>query len=175
MTWTAPKVTSPDDAFVAGERRTLEVFLDIHRATFAWKCAGLDGEQLARRSVPSSNLSLLGLIRHLADAERHWFGRYVGGLDLPAAFSGPDGPDAAFDLADADAAEDDYGRMVAEWNRWRTAVAERSLDEVFDAPGWGQRSLRWVYNHLIEEYARHNGHADLLREAIDGAVGEWNE
>ena len=172
VTWTAPNVVAPPESYDADERGTLEDFLERHRATFAWKCSGLTGEQLARRAVPSSTLSLLGLIRHLADAERAWFSRYVGGEPLPAAFSGEDGVDAAFRFADPDRAEEDYRRLVAEWELSRRRVAGRSLDDGFDGEPWGRRSLRWVYNHLIEEYARHNGHADLLREAIDGNVGE---
>jgi hypothetical protein len=173
MEWTAPYVDPPPETFTGDERATLEGFLERHRATFAWKCSGLSGAQLARRAVPPSDLSLLALVRHLADAERGWFGRYVQGLDLPAAYSGPEGPGAAFTLADPTRAEEDYGRLVAEWDRSRQAMAGRSLDDELDGPRWGRRSLRWVVNHVIEEYARHNGHADLLREAIDGTVGEW--
>jgi hypothetical protein len=173
MEWTAPEVGPTPDSFTDDERTTLEVFVDRHRATFVWKCAGLTGEQLASRPVRSSSLSLLGLIRHLADMERAWFGRYVSGLDLPAAFSGADGPDAAFHLADPVRAEDDYRRLVEEWELSRQRVVGRSLDDVFWSERRGHRSLRWVFNHVVEEYARHNGHADLLREAIDGSVGEW--
>ena len=172
VTWRAPEVERSEESFVADERAMLVGILERHRETFVWKCAGLTGDQLALRSVPPSNLSLLGLVRHLADAERAWFGRYVGGQELPAAFTGPDRVDAAFDLTDAARAEDDYDRLVDEWELSRRAVVGVALDHQFVGPPWGVRSLRWVYQHLIEEYARHNGHADLLRQAIDGAVGQ---
>ena len=173
MDWTAPEVVPPPESYVADERETLIGFLERHRATFIWKCAGLTGDQLARRAMPPSSLSLLGLVRHLGDAERAWFARFVSGQQRPAAYTGDGGPDAAFRLADAERAEQDYAGLVAEWELSRQTLAGLSLDDEFDRPPWGRRSLRWLLNHLIEEYARHNGHADLLREAIDGAVGEW--
>jgi len=173
MEWTAPQVVPPPESFVADERATLVGFLERHRATFAWKCAGLTGEQLARKAVPPSSLSLLGLVRHLADAERAWFARFVSDPPRSVTFSGSGVPDGAFLLADPARAEEDYAQLLAEWELSRQALAGLSLDDEFDRPPWGRRSLRWVLNHLIEEYARHNGHADLLRQVIDGAVGEW--
>jgi hypothetical protein len=93
MTWTAPEITRPCPPEAAGERATLEGYLEFHRATLLWKCAGLDGEQLARRSVPPSSLSLLGLVRHLAEAERAWFRREFRGerLEQPVRARRPSG------------------------------------------------------------------------------------
>jgi len=130
-----------------GDERAL--LLGAQRATLEVKCAGLDADALARRSVPPSTLSLLGLVRHLADVERRWFRRVLAGADAPARFTSDAEPDGDFDGAVAAA-----GLDVAREDAWRGTV-----------------SLRWVLVHLVEEYARHNGHADLLRERIDGAVG----
>jgi len=141
-------------------------------AALLWKCAGLTGAELARRTAPPSTLSLLGLVRHLADAERAWFRRYFRGERLPEVYARADRPDAAFAEADAAGAEGDVGRLVAEWDAARRAVAGASLDERFVHEEFGEMSLRWVYNHMIAEYARHLGHADLLRELTDGATGE---
>ncbi|WP_151482869.1 DinB family protein [Streptomyces albicerus] len=157
----------------ADERSMLVDILGAQRATLEMKCAGLDAE-LARRSVEPSTLSLLGLLRHLADMERRWFRRVLARQDAPALFSSEANPDGDFDGAVADPA------VIAEaWDAWRGEVAF-SEGFVAEAPGldvtgedsWrGPVSLRWVLIHMIEEYARHNGHADLLRERIDGAIG----
>ena len=161
-----------------GELETLTGFLRWHRETLELKCSGLDAAALARRSVEPSSMSLLGLLRHMADVERSWFRRFMAGQDAPPRFySRPDDPDGEFDGARPDPAQ------VAEaWQAWREEIA--FADEfVAAAPGldllgqrddaWrGPMSLRWVLNHMIEAYARHNGHADLLRERIDGAVGQ---
>ncbi|WP_119729965.1 DinB family protein [Thermomonospora amylolytica] len=145
--------------------------LAAQRATLERKCAGLNAE-LARRSVEPSTLSLLGLVRHLADVERRWFRHVLAGQDAPARFSSAENPDGDFDGAEPAA-------VPAAWQAWREEVAFAEsfvagaphLDiEGHDA--WrGRVSLRWVLIHMIEEYARHNGHADLLRERIDGARG----
>ena len=171
MTWLAPDVTRTDEPFVADERTLLEGFLERHRETLLLKCAGLDGEQLARQSVPPSTLSLLGLIRHFIDVERSWFRRRFAGADEPSLYYVEGSWDRAFDEADASRAEDEYDALLAEWEACRRVVAEASLDDVFEHPRHGPMQLRWLYLHMIEEYARHNGHADLLRECIDGAVG----
>ena len=170
--WTAPEVSRPDPPQAASERATLEGYLEFHRATLPWKCAGLTGEQLARCAVPPSNLSLLGLIRHVADAERAWFRRRAGGQPVPEVYHREDRPDAAFEEASAAKAEADYARLVDEQELCRQAVAGQPLEQQFIHPEWGPMSLRWVYDHMIAEYARHIGHADLLRECIDGATGE---
>ena len=162
----------PDEVY-QGERATLTGYLREHRLTLELKCAGLDAAALARRSVPPSDLSLLGLVRHLAQVERHWFRRVLAGQQVPQLYSTEDDPDADFHGAVGDPA------VVAEaWERWReeVAFAERfvaeapSLDVTGDHEGTPV-PLREVLVHMIEEYARHNGHADLLRERIDGRVG----
>ena len=158
----------------ADERTTLVAFLRWHRETLEHKCAGLDPTQLAKRAVGRSALSLLGLVRHAAESERFWFRQVMAGQELPPLFSSPTTPDGAFDVASADA------QMVAQaWQAWQAeiAFADRFVDAAPDLeltgnePGEGPVSLRWVLMHMVEEYARHNGHADLLREQIDGAVG----
>lgn len=159
------------------ERDTLVGFLTWQRATLELKCSGLDASDLARRSVEPSSLSLLGLLRHLADVERGWFRRTMAGEVAPPHFYTRDNPDGEFDGAIPDP------DVVAEaWDTWRAEVAfaDRFVAEApdLDVVGkildrWrGPISLRWVLIHMVEEYARHNGHADLLRERIDGAVGQ---
>ncbi len=161
--------------FTGDERAVLLGFLRWQRATLALKCDGLDPKELARRSLAPSALSLLGLVRHLADVERGWFRQMLAGEDLPSLFSSPTDADGDFNGAEADPI------VVAEaWRLWE-AEAEfadnfieqaPSLDITCDDPWRGPMSMRWVLVHVIEEYARHNGHADLLREKIDGAVGQ---
>ena len=146
--------------------------MEWQRATLLWKCSGLTADELTMRSVPPSTLSLLGLIRHLADAERAWFRRYFRGEQIPEAYARPDAPNAAFDEIEAGEAEADVGQLIAEWEASRLAVTGASLEDQFVHEQLGAMSLRWVYNHMIAEYARHVGHADLLRQLIDGSVGE---
>ncbi|MEW9555854.1 DUF664 domain-containing protein [Nonomuraea sp. NPDC050783] len=155
------------------ERRLLLDMLRAQRETLRLKCAGVPAE-LARRSVEPSTLSLLGLVRHLADVERRWFRRVLAGQSAPPVFSSDADPDGDFD-----GAVDDPEVIEAAWRAWEAEVAfaERFVARAagLDVEGhdaWrGTVSLRWVLLHLIEEYARHNGHADLLRERIDGAIG----
>lgn len=173
MTWTAPEITRTDEPFTAGERPMLEGWLDWHRSTLLRKCAGLTAEQLVEASTPPSTLTLLGLVRHMADVERTWFRRRFRGEQVPALYAHADGsPGAAFDR-DPDDAPAAIDRLVAEWQTCRDAVAGASLDDTFTHERTGDvMSLRWIYIHMIEEYARHNGHADLIRERIDGVTGE---
>jgi Protein of unknown function (DUF664) len=155
----------------ADERATLQGYLDFHRDTLIWKCAGLTGEQLKARPLPTTNLSLLGLVRHLADVERSWFRRRVAGEDAPPIFYTEAEPDRDIDPppdADPDA---DLAAWRAEVAACDRAVAGRDLDDTF-VSRTETLSVRWLYGHMIEEYARHNGHADLIRQAIDGATGE---
>lgn len=174
MTWTAPQVQRSTEPFVADERAMLDGWLDWHRGTLLHKCAGLTGQQLAQASTPPSTLTLLGLVRHMADVERTWFRRRVLGEQVAACYAHPDGsPGAAFDLADPARAEEDFATLTAEVDACRAAVAGLPLEHTFVHERTGDTiSLRWVYVHMIEEYARHNGHADLIRERIDGATGE---
>jgi uncharacterized damage-inducible protein DinB len=160
-----------DPAYTLGERAMLEAWLDFHRETLRWKLDGLDAEQIKQRSVPPSTMSLLGLVRHMADVERNWFRRVLAGEDAPGLFWNDEYPDGDFDLVDDAVAVDDVSTWQSEIDASRALAANRSLDDA------GMRrgqlcSLRWIYVHMIEEYARHNGHADLLRERIDGATGD---
>ena len=162
-------------AELEGEQETLVDYLRAYRLTMQMKCADLDAEQLACRSVPPSTMSLLGLVRHMADVERNWFRRVMAGQDAPPRYWSDETDDADWAGAVADPA------VVADaWQSWRdeVAFAERF---VAAAAGLGVRgtmkdgssvALREVIVHMIEEYARHAGHADLLRERIDGRVGQ---
>ena len=173
MTWTAPQIDRHDPPTVAGERQSLETWLDYHRETLLFKCQGLTGEQLARRAVEPSSLSLLGLVRHMAEVERAWFRRrFAGQADLGQLYCSEQFPDGDFDLAEPGGAEADFATFTAECELARAAATGRSLDDIFVVPGRKTFDLRWIYVHMIEEYARHNGHADLLRERIDGVTGD---
>ncbi|WP_128436643.1 DinB family protein [Streptomyces cyaneus] len=151
----------------------LESWLAFHRATLELKCSGLDDVQLRLASVESSELTLLGLVQHLAECERNWFQRVVGGLDVPPVYG--EGNESGYAL---DAGRG-IGEALAVWRReiarGREVCAGRALESVGrigDGPMAGvEVSLRWVLIHMIEEYARHNGHADILRERIDGVTG----
>ncbi|HYT09998.1 MAG TPA: DinB family protein [Mycobacteriales bacterium] len=168
----SPKDDRTEPPLIADERTLLDGFLDYHRQTLLWKCAELTDDQMRERSVPPSQLSLHGLVRHLADVERSWFRQRFAGEDLPDLFYTEDNPDEDFlDTADADVAAD-LAAFQAEVLAARDTVKDRGLDETFTSPRGRTYSLRWLYLHMIEEYARHNGHADLLRERIDGATGE---
>jgi hypothetical protein len=169
--WTAPSVVRVDEPFVADERAMLEGFLDFGRSTLLLKCSGLTGGQLATRALPPSTLSLLGLVRHVTDVERTWFRRRFGGQEVAAVYARPDRPDAAFEDIEPNDAERDLARLVTEWQSARQAVEHLPLDHVFVSDRWGPMQLRWAYCHLASEYNRHNGHADLLRERIDGSTG----
>jgi uncharacterized damage-inducible protein DinB len=158
-----------------GEKAVLAEYLDHFRMTFEMKCQGLDAEQLAQRSVPPSSMSLLGLVRHLASVEFHWTRRFVEGhMELPRPFKSPEDRDLDFNGAVADDA------VVAEaWDVWRAEVAHaRQVYATYDdlgvlvGPEGDQNELREIVVHLIEEYARHCGHADLLRERVDGRTGQ---
>jgi uncharacterized damage-inducible protein DinB len=161
-----------DPPFVAGERAMLESWLEYHRATLAWKCEGLDDAQLRERAVPPSPLSLLGLVRHMADVERSWFRRVLGGENVPGIYWTDDDPDGDFDNVDAADVQEAFATWRAECEHARrNAAAAGSLDVTGQRRGEAV-TLRWILVHMIEEYARHNGHADFLRERIDGAVGD---
>ncbi|MDF9811152.1 DinB family protein [Streptomyces sp. SPB162] len=157
---------------VADEREMLRAFLDYHRATLAMKCDGLSDEDLRRQSMPPSTLSLLGLVRHMAEVERAWFRRIIDGQDIPLVWSDERDFQAAYDARSATRTE--------AFDAWRTEVehARRieqeatSLDVTVHEPKGDEHvSLRLVMLHVTLEYARHNGHADLLREGVDGTVG----
>ncbi|MFC4123251.1 DinB family protein [Nonomuraea zeae] len=153
------------------ELTVLNNWLEWHRGTLAVKCAGLSAEQLRLRSAPPSNLSLLGLVRHMAHVERSWFRRVLNGEDLPKLWDKDRDNDADFKEVDAASAEEAFATWEDEIARARAISAAKPLDAVGDRNGQ-DCSHRWILIHMIEEYARHNGHADLLRERIDGVTGE---
>ena len=173
MTWIAPDVERSEDYPArrnTTEREMLGDWLDWHRATLLRKCAGLNAGQLAERAVPPSSLSLLGLVRHLADAERGWVRQTFRGEQIPDLYYRSDKPDADFAEADPARAEEDFEIFRAECVAVDAVLAGASLDDTFTFREM-TTSVRWMWQHLVEEYARHNGHADLLREAIDGSAG----
>jgi uncharacterized damage-inducible protein DinB len=153
------------------EREMLCAWLDFHRATLLHKCEGLGPEELSRAAVAPSDLSLLGLVRHLAEVERRWFQARFAGEEIEPLY--PEG--TIFSGAASADPEVDFANFAAACAASR-AIVERtgSLDALAPRPS-GRRniqpSLRYVLMHLVEEYARHNGHADLIREVIDGTVG----
>ena len=160
--------------YAGDERAILGGFLDFHRDTLEWKCAGLTPEQLRDRAVSPSTLSLLGLVRHLAEVERGWFRRGVAGEEVGPLYYTDEEPDLDFDDVDGATAEDVEGALAAwrfEVRRAREISADTPLDRTFTRRD-RTISHRWVLVHMIEEYARHNGHADFLRERIDGSTGE---
>jgi uncharacterized damage-inducible protein DinB len=162
----------PAPPLTAGERETLRVYLDFHRATLAMKCEGLTDEELRRQPMPPSTLSLLGLVRHMAEVERAWFRRVINGEDIPLVWSDEGDFQVAYDASRSTRAEAfDAWQTEVEHARRIEAEAE-SLDVTGHQAKWkADVSLRVVMLHLIHEYARHNGHADFLREGIDGTVG----
>ena len=168
--WNNDNRPAPPDT--GGERETLSAVLDWHRATFELKCAGLPPEQFSERAVPPSSLSLHGLVRHLAGVERWWFRIQFAGQDVPLLYYSDDDPDQDFDRLDGDPGEAfAVWRAECDHSRQITAAAA-SLDETGTRQRTGKPvSLRRIVVDMIAEYARHNGHADLLRERIDGATG----
>ena len=161
-----------DPPLVGNERIMLRTFLDYHRATLAMKCDGLTDEELRCQSMPPSALSLLGLVRHMTEVERNWFRRVINGEDIPLVWSEKGDFQVAYDASTATWAEA-FGAWQTEIEHSRRIEeAAESLDLVRHNERWDEDlSLRLVMLHLIHEYARHNGHADLLREGIDGTVG----
>ena len=160
----------------ANELEMLTGWLEHHRGILIWKCEGLTAEQLRQRAVPPSTLSLLGLVRHMAEVERGWFRQVFLGEDVPDLYDKSADEDADFNDVDrADPAEA-FSAFEQECEASRLVVARApnlDLPSKRLSERTGQAwSLRWIITHMIEEYARHNGHADLLREAIDGETGD---
>ena len=168
-----PDIPRDDPDLLAGELAGLAEYLDFHRATLEMKCAGLTENLLKRRAVPTSNLTLLGLVRHLTEVEYGWFAEWLDGQPQRTLYFTPDDLNGDFDNLDSQPVPD-------VWDAYHAAVDEsrRILGTFADggemARGGGgrPRNVRWILLHMVEEYARHNGHADLLREAIDGSTGE---
>lgn len=164
-----PRRSEP--SYLLSERAMLEAWLEFHRTTLLLKCEGLDDTGRKRRPIPTSLLSLHGLVRHMADVERSWFRRTLLREDqAPWHWRDPALPDREFVSLDGA----DWAADVEVWKA--ECAASRSAATRFELDDSGLRhgepcSLRWIYIHMIEEYARHNGHADLIRELVDGAVG----
>ena len=157
---------------IAGERETLRGFLDFHRATLALKCDGLSDEELRQQSMPPSTLSLLGLVRHMAEVERTWFRIVANREDIPLVWSDERDYQVAYDATTATRTEafDAWQREVDHARRIEREA--ESLDAIVHSERWGKdMTLRLVMTHVLLEYARHNGHADFLREGVDGTVG----
>ncbi|MEC3915333.1 DinB family protein [Nocardia sp. CDC160] len=172
MTWTAPDIARTPQVLIGDERALLHSLLTRGREILLWKCQGLNGELLAIRSVEPSSMSLLGLIRHMTEVERGWFRRRAAGEPLDYVYCSETNRDGDFHDTVPDQAEADYARFVEEIALADKAIADLPLDHTALHPGTGtELSLRWIYLHMIEEYGRHAGHADLLRERIDGSVG----
>jgi uncharacterized damage-inducible protein DinB len=161
-----------DPPFISDERASLRAWLEFHRATLLWKCDGLDEAGLKARPLATSMMSLHGLVRHLAEVERNWFRIVLAGEDIDWLYGDDDHPDGDFELT----AEADWTVDVAAW--MSECEHSRRLEEAapsLDVTGLRHEQpvdLRWIMVHMIEEYARHNGHADVIRELVDGTVGD---
>jgi Protein of unknown function (DUF664) len=161
----------PDPPTEAGEKETLVGFLDFQRATLRWKCEGLTPEQLGTTAVAPSSMTLHGLIRHLTENELGWFVGTFTDEPVVNAYTSPERPEGDWIDADAQHYYADLRRYDEAVERARAVIADLDPDHVGEDEG--QRfTLRWVLAHMIEEYARHNGHADLIRERLDGSTGE---
>lgn len=156
---------------LSGERDALTQQLDFHRATLLRKLEGLDDESL-RRPMTASGLSLLGLVKHLAETEHGWFLKIYAGLAEPDLYPTDDGPDAEFRAGPGETVDDLVGQYLRTCERARAVVAAGGLDDVVKTPWGAEVNLRAILIHMIQETARHNGHADIIREAIDGATGQ---
>jgi uncharacterized damage-inducible protein DinB len=166
---TDPRIGPPH---TGGERETLRAFLDYQRATLAMKCDGLSDADLRRQSMPPSTLSLLGLVRHMAEVERAWFRRVFQDNDAPMVWSDEIDFQAAYDASGSTRAEGFAAWEAEVENSRRIERDAASLELSGRQPRWDEDvSLRMVMVHVLVEYGRHNGHADFLREGIDGAVG----
>jgi uncharacterized damage-inducible protein DinB len=174
--WTAPEDDPRSYGNPVGEKATYREYLGNYRLTIEMKCEGLDADELARRSVPPSTLSLLGLVRHLAQMENHWFQRVLQGrTDAARLYKREDDGDWDFRGATPDPAvvSDAFTTWKAEITKadvWLDALEEVDLGQEVPVHD-GTVAVRDVLVHVIEEYARHAGHADLLRECIDGRTG----
>jgi hypothetical protein len=171
--WTAPDVDRAPSPRLVSEREALQGWLDFHRQTLLSKCSGLTHEQLATRSAPPSRLSLLGLVRHMAEVEAWWFRSCLRGEQAHGFYGPDDNLEGDFEDLDSVPAEQVFARYADECRLADQAAADLPLEATFRSIGrQTELDLRWVYLHMIEEYARHNGHADILRELIDGVTGD---
>ncbi|NEA32395.1 DinB family protein [Streptomyces sp. SID13031] len=161
----------PDPPTEAGEKETLVGFLDFQRATLRWKCEGLTPEQLGTAAIEPSSMTLHGLLRHLTEVELGWFVDTFTDEEVVYAYSSPEHPEGDWTGLDPQQFSADLRRYDEAVERARAVVAELEPGHIGEDEG-RPYSLRWVLAHMIEEYARHNGHADLLRERLDGSTGE---
>ncbi|MGP0030723.1 MAG: DinB family protein [Acidimicrobiales bacterium] len=169
----APDLVRDEPPFTAGELASLTAWLDYQRCTLRLKCDGLTGEQMVQPSVPPSGLTLLGLVQHMTLVEWWWFEHIFDGGATPQPYLSEDDPDYEFHALDPGRAEAALRAFVSQCAHSRAIVGRaESLDARSTSPERHTRDLRWIMVHMIEEYARHNGHADLLRECIDGTVGD---
>jgi uncharacterized damage-inducible protein DinB len=155
---------------LTGEVETLTQQLDFHRTTLLRKLEGLDDEPM-RRPMTASGVSLLGLVKHLAETEHGWFLKIYAGLPEPDLYPTDNDPDAEFRVGPDETADTLVGQYLRTCERARAVVAAGGLDDVVRAPWGAEVNLRAILVHMIQETARHNGHADIIREAIDGATG----
>jgi uncharacterized damage-inducible protein DinB len=163
----------PKPLLKGGEREQLQSWLAFYRATLLKKCSGLSFADLCRRPVESSDLSLLGMLRHMTFVEQVWFDRRFAGNDVVEYYKRPDNREAEWTELDSATLDD----VVASFNRACETSDElargHELEEIVKQPGADRDpvDLRWIYLHMIEEYARHCGHADIIRELVDGTTG----
>jgi uncharacterized damage-inducible protein DinB len=169
-----PVFERPEPLLTGDERAQLVSWLAHYRATLLRKCAGLSVEELSRRPVPTSSMSLLGMLRHMTFVEQVWFDVRFAGNDVVLHYKRDDDPDADFNELSSATLEEVVANFRSACERTDELVRGHDLEELVKAPG-GRRDpvdLRWIYLHMIEEYARHCGHADIFRELIDGTVGD---
>jgi uncharacterized damage-inducible protein DinB len=164
-------VERTEPPLVAQERQMLNAWLDFQRGTLEVKCDGLSDSQLRQRSVPPAKMSLLGLVRHMAEGEQQWFKMVLAGEQIAYHYYTDDNPDADFDDVDSADVAESFRTWRSECASARALVAAATSLYATGIQDGREFSLRWIMIHMIEEYARHNGHADLLRERIDGTVG----
>lgn len=171
MSFVAPDVERRSGDTAAGESELLPGLLEFHRLTLLHKCAGLSAEQMSMTPYKDANVTLHGLVRHLAKVERIWFRERFAGEDAPRLYSTAERQDADFEDVDPSTVAADYAALLAEQAAARAIAAKAGLDDVIRY-GDGERiSMRFVHLHMIGEYARHNGHADYIRQGIDGVTG----
>jgi uncharacterized damage-inducible protein DinB len=165
-----PPLAPEELVSTAGEREAMEAFLEYYRGLLPAKVRGLSEQDARRRLVPSAT-TLAGLLKHLAAVERGWFQRRLGGVDEAAIEGNARGDGPSWIVAETQAIDDLAAELEEACARSRAVAAGLRLEDSVPHPRLGRVSLRWVYLHMIEEYARHAGHADILREQTDGAVG----